>query len=176
MNDLHPDATGSAVAPGGNRAGSPDPASAMGVDISTSVRLVRDLTRLGERLQHVTSRRTGLSPADLSALAMLVEDVLGPAELARRLDVSTAAATGIVDRLEARGFVERRPIPGDRRRTGVHVTEQGRVSHSDLLRPMVDGLAALEEGWGANERAAVERYLAGAVEVIAQAVADVGSD
>lgn len=178
MNDVDPHATGNAVgrvADSGELQGErPDPALAMGVPISTPVRLVRDLTRLGAHLQHVTSRRTGLSPADLSALAILVDDVLGPAELARRLDLSTAAATGIVDRLEGHGFVERRAIPGDRRRTGVHITEQGRARHSEFLHGMVAGLTELADDLDERDLAVVERYLAGAVEVINRTVGEIG--
>jgi len=143
---------------------------AMGLEIEAPVRLVRELTRLGARLQHVTSRRTGLSPADLSALAILAEEVVGPAELARRLDVTTAAATGIVDRLVARGHVERRATEGDRRRTSLHITAGGVDAHREHLRRMVEGLTALDTEFTADELAVVERYLEGAAGVIRDAV------
>ena len=143
---------------------------AMGLEIEAPVRLVRELTRLGARLQHVTSRRTGLSPADLSALAVLAEEVVGPAELARRLDVTTAAATGIVDRLVARGHVERRATEGDRRRTALHITTGGLYAHREHLRRMVEGLTALDTEFTPEELLVVERYLEGAAGVIRDAV------
>ncbi len=142
----------------------------MGVELLTPTRLVRELTRLGVHLQHVSSRRTGLSPADLSALSILVRGVVGPADLARQLDVSTAAATGIVDRLSARGHVERRSIPDDRRRTALHITEAGREEHARSLRIMVEGLTALDGQFDAAETAVIERYLRGAIDVITEAV------
>lgn len=166
--DNRPTTSGS---PGGSHGGSPGGSAGTG----DAVRLVRELTRLGAHLQHVTSRHTGLSPADLSALAMLVDDVIGPAELARRLGLTTAAATGIVDRLEARGFVERRPTPGDRRRTGVHITHEGRTRHTDLLRPMVQRLFDLEASLDPDDRAAVVAFLAGATEVIAEEIDGLGT-
>lgn len=45
--------------------------------------------------------------------------------LADELDVSVASATGIVDRMEKKGVVERRRNDADRRVVEVHVTEQG---------------------------------------------------
>lgn len=143
---------------------------AMGLEIEAPVRLVRELTRLGARLQHVTSRRTGLSPADLSALDVLSEDVMGPAQLARSLDVTTAAATGIVDRLVARGHVERRATVGDRRRVDLHITAEGLDAHREHLRRMVEGLTALDAAFDADELSVVERYLEGASAVIRDAV------
>lgn len=143
---------------------------AMGLPIGTSVAKVRELTRLGVRMNHVSSRRSGLSPADLSAISILVRTVVGPAELARQLDVSTAAATGIVDRLVARDLVERRPIAGDRRRTALHITDKGRDKHARYLRTMVEGLESIEEDFTPEEIAVIERYLARAVDVISLAV------
>lgn len=148
-----------------------DTSVSMGLPIATPVVRVRELTRLGVRLQHVSSRRTGLSPADLSAVSILVREVVGPAALARKLDVSTAAATGIVDRLVARGVVERRPIPGDRRRTALHITDLGRIEYTRHLRVMVEGLSAIDDEFSAEELAVVARYLARAVAVIEEAVA-----
>lgn len=159
----------------GRAAGEPAASIGTGVDVLetdmvTPTGLVRDLARLGVRLQHVSSRRTGLSPADLSALSILVRGVVGPADLARQLDVSTAAATGIVDRLAARGHVERRPIPDDRRRTALHITDSGRDEHTRHLSFMVEGLTALEQEFDAAETAVIQRYLHGAIDVITRAV------
>ncbi|GGD10126.1 MarR family winged helix-turn-helix transcriptional regulator [Nocardioides daphniae] len=133
---------------------------------SGSLRAVREITRIGARLHHVLSRRTGLSTTDLTALELLSREMMGPAEMARHLDVSTAAATGVVDRLEARGHVERRPIPGDRRRTGVHITDAGRREAWVHLTPMFAALQANDAQFTEAERAVVERYLTGAVAAI----------
>lgn len=127
---------------------------------------LRELTRLAARVHHTVARRTGLSSADLSALDLLSRAVMGPAELARALDLTTAAATGIVDRLETRGHAERQPIPGDRRRTGVHITASGRVEAHRHLMPMFRGLQANDDAFTEEEREVVRRYLEGAVEAM----------
>ncbi|QCX26142.1 MarR family transcriptional regulator [Nocardioides jishulii] len=133
---------------------------------SGALRALREITRIGARLHHVLSRRTGLGPTDLTALELLSIEMMGPAELARHLDITTAAATGVVDRLEARGHVVRRPIPGDRRRTGVHITDAGRREAWLHLTPMFAALQANDAQFTEEERAVVERYLTGAANAI----------
>lgn len=53
-------------------------------------------------------------------------------KLADALDVSVASATGIVDRMEQRGLVERHQSPEDRRVILVHPTEAGLRVFSDI--------------------------------------------
>ncbi len=68
-----------------------------------------------------------LSLIHLNVVAVL--DVDGPVpmrSLAQTLDVSQASATGIVDRMEQRGLVERRRDDDDRRVVRVALTDQGR--------------------------------------------------
>jgi len=67
-----------------------------------------------------------LSLIHLNVLMLLRFD--GPttmSRLAETLDVSVASATGIIDRMEKKGVIERRRNEEDRRLVEVHVTEQG---------------------------------------------------
>ena len=67
------------------------------------------------------------------ALEWLAEGPLSLSQLADAVQVDAPYATLIVDTLEQRGLVERRPDPGDRRATLVEVTEQG-ASVLDAIR------------------------------------------
>jgi DNA-binding MarR family transcriptional regulator len=127
------------------------------------------------RLRHALVRRSGLSQTELVALEHLVAAPSTPGDLARLLEVSTAASTGVVDRLERRGHVERRPHPQDRRRTEVHMTEGGREEILGHLMPMLVALRELDAGLDDAERAVVERYLRGARAAFDQ-VSDGGPD
>lgn len=109
------------------------------------------------------ARRAGLSTSELHALRHLADQPMGPAALARTLGVTTAASSGVVDRLVAHGHAERVPHAGDGRRTEVHITDTGRAEVLGHLGPMFRSLAELEATMTAEERSAVERYLAGAV-------------
>lgn len=136
-------------------------------DPPATMQALRDLVRASVALRQAVVRRSGLTETELVALEHLTLGAAGPAELARRLDVSTAASTGIVDRLEARGHIRRQPHGVDRRRTEVHLTDSGRAEVLSHLRPMLASLRALDEQFDAAERAVVERYLRGATAAFA---------
>ncbi|PKH38268.1 DNA-binding transcriptional regulator, MarR family [Nocardioides alpinus] len=127
---------------------------------------LRDLVAAGGRVNHVVSRRAGLSETELVTLEHLSREQIGPAEVARRLEVSTAAATGIVDRLVARGHVERRPHDLDRRRTDLHITDSGRGEVVGHLMPMFVALDRHDASFTEEEKVIVERYLRGATQAI----------
>ena len=139
---------------------------------TSSLLALRDLMTAGARINHVVARRAGLSESELVTLEHLSREQIGPAEVARRLEVSTAAATGIVDRLVARGHVERQPHPGDRRRTELVLTDSGRSETVGHLMPMFVALDRLDRGFSADERVVVERYLAGAVKALEQVLGE----
>jgi DNA-binding MarR family transcriptional regulator len=128
-----------------------------------SLMALREAIERGGRLRHVIARRAGLSESDLVAMEHLMREPLGPGELARILDVSTAASTGLVDRLAQRGHVQRHPHALDRRRTQVEVTASGREEVLAHLLPMFVSLDRLDKSFTEEERAVVERYLRGVV-------------
>ena len=129
---------------------------------------LRDLVAAGSRVTHVVARRAGLSETELVTLEHLSREQIGPAEVARRLEVSTAAATGIVDRLVSRGHVERRPHEVDRRRTDLHITDSGRGEIVGHLMPMFAALDRHDAAFSAEEKEVVERYLRGATRAFEQ--------
>jgi DNA-binding MarR family transcriptional regulator len=137
---------------------------------------LRELIAVGGRVNHVVSRRAGLSETELVTLEHLSREQIGPAEVARRLEVSTAAATGIVDRLVSRGHVERRPHGLDRRRTELHITDSGRGEIIGHLMPMFRALDRHDAGFTDEEKAVVERYLRGATEAFEQVLGPLAAD
>ena len=67
-----------------------------------------------------------ITPAYLRALRVLGRHgVMRLSELSDHLRIAPRSATEVVDALEARGLVQRRPDPGDRRAILVEVTEHG---------------------------------------------------
>src|SRR6266508_5969363 len=65
--------------------------------------------------------------------------------LAEILEVSVASATGIVDRMEKRGFIERRHDEEDRRDVLVHMTQAGRDVFTSIEERRRLGLGKLLE-------------------------------
>ena len=105
------------------------------------------------------ARRTGLSESELHSLRHLLGGPLGPNDLARTLGVTSAASSGIVDRLEARGHVSRQPHPTDKRRTVVAISASGRTEVLSQMRPMFEALVAADAKLTDQQRTVVEGYL-----------------
>ena len=145
----------------------PASAFAAGWQQTPSLLALRRVADLGGEVRRAVARAAGLSDSEMRALEHLVGEALGPAEVARRLGLTTAAATGIVDRLVARGHVERHPRVDDRRRTDVEVTPSGREEVLAHLLPMFRALQQLDASFTDEERAVVTRYLEGAAEAFA---------
>jgi len=80
-----------------------------------------------ERLSAFRSFLVGsLSLVHIHVLTILeIQGPLSMSRLAEELDVSVASATGIVNRMEERGLVERRHGESDRRIVSVHPTRAG---------------------------------------------------
>ena len=77
--------------------------------------------------------RLGISMTQLHVMHMLDRHgELPMSHLAEMLDVSLSAATGLVDRVEERGFVERIRVPNDRRIVLVRITTAGRQMLDDV--------------------------------------------
>ena len=80
-----------------------------------------------------TWHRHALSLVHLNVLTALeAEGPLAMRRLAEAMDVSDASATGIIDRMEKRGLVERRHGTGDRRQVLVHATDAGEQVFRDM--------------------------------------------
>ena len=99
------------------------------------------------------------SESELHSLRHLLAGPLGPNDLARTLGVTSAASSGIVDRLESRGHVSRQAHPTDKRRTVVVISDSGRTEVMAELRPMFEGLVAADARLSDEDRQAVDAYL-----------------
>jgi DNA-binding MarR family transcriptional regulator len=76
----------------------------------------------------------GRGSGRVKALLWLTEGPLSLSELAEAVRVDAPYATLIVDNLEERGLVERRPDPADRRRKLVALTPEGKEAAQRALR------------------------------------------
>jgi DNA-binding MarR family transcriptional regulator len=82
-------------------------------------------------------RRSGVSFTNFHIVSLLERHGEMPmSRLADMLDVSDSNASGLVDRLEERAYVERIRVPDDRRVVHVRTTEAGRqmLAEADVLK------------------------------------------
>lgn len=82
----------------------------------------------------------GLTPIQSMVMTSLEEqDQITSIALGRRVELDSATLTGILDRLEARGLIERRRHPHDRRSVRVHLTSEGREIGKKAVTLMTSG-------------------------------------
>ncbi|MET7436368.1 MarR family winged helix-turn-helix transcriptional regulator [Streptomyces sp. NPDC004082] len=99
-----------------------------------------------------------LTGAQARLLSLLTLEPLPMRRLAQKLRCEPSNVTGIVDRLEARGLVERRPDPADRRVKLAAPTEEGRrIARS--LRDSLDFAREPLAGLSHEERLSLRELL-----------------
>lgn len=96
------------------------------------------LTETSRLLRKLIDRRLhplGLTRAQWSVLAILSNrDGLSQSQLAEMLEIEKTTTGRLIDHLEKNRWIERRPIPGDRRLWGVYLTEQARPLIAEVER------------------------------------------
>jgi len=99
-----------------------------------------------------TWHRHSLSLVHLNVLTTLeFEGPMAMKRLAEAMDVSDASATGIVDRMEKRGLVERRHGTEDRRVVKVQLTAAGSKVFTDMAAKRREMLGAILKELSAQE-------------------------
>jgi MarR family transcriptional regulator, organic hydroperoxide resistance regulator len=118
-------------------------------------------------LNHHLARWTGLPTSDANALGQVVwaaesGSPVSPAQLARRLGMTTGATTLLLDRLdrlERAGLVERSKESADRRRVTLRPTADGRASARAFLAFAGTEVADTLDRASAAELATVAAFL-----------------
>lgn len=133
-----------------------DPLTLEVVDLIGSV-----VARYHEEYEDAAAEHS-LTGAQARLLSLLSLEPLPMRRLAQQLKCEPSNVTGIVDRLEARGLVERRPDPTDRRVKLAAPTEEGRqVARSlrESLRFAREPLAGLSREERVSLRELLQRML-----------------
>jgi DNA-binding MarR family transcriptional regulator len=112
-------------------------------------------------LGHAISRRflhalepLELHPREFAVLrAVKTNDGQSQQTLAERLHIPPSRIVAIVDELESRGLVERRPDPSDRRVWTIHLTRRGQTLLDDAFNLVVQHERAISHALSAKERA-----------------------
>ena len=117
--------------------------------------LIDALVQLSFQVQAVLARAASahdLSLVQLRLLGVLRDHEPGTLELARHLGLDKSSVTGLVDRAERRGLVQRRPAAQDGRAIRVSATARGRQLTAEVavevereIRALTAGLSAMEQ-------------------------------
>ncbi|MBK8754470.1 MAG: MarR family transcriptional regulator [Candidatus Competibacteraceae bacterium] len=114
--------------------------------LTDSARLLRKL--IDRRLQPL-----GLSRAQWSVLAILSNhEGLSQSQISDELEIEKSTVGRLIDQIEKSGWIERRPIPGDRRLWGVHLTDQARELIADVESVILQTRTEMLRGLSAKQQ------------------------
>lgn len=134
--------------------------------------LGRELSAAVVLFHQAVAERMGLNATDFKCLDVLAQRGPLPAgHLAEILGLTGGAITGVIDRLEAAGFVQRERDPGDRRR--VIIKPCGSQAYAKALVPIFASLQQAMEEELANRYSpemlsAIEDFLQRTIRVLRQ--------
>jgi DNA-binding MarR family transcriptional regulator len=84
------------------------------------------------------------------------EEYLTMSDIAKKMSHSTAAATGLVDRLEKLGYVERTHAAEDRRKIMVRITTKGEELVAKMRKEIASDLASIMASLDEDQTDSVE--------------------
>ncbi len=142
--------------------------------------LIDDLQQAGRRLSLATilfhqavADRLGLNPTDHKCIDLLASAGSTTAgELAEATGLTTGAITGVIDRLEAAGFVRREDDPSDRRRVIIRVIPGRYRDIARLFEPFGKAVAELGARYSARELATIVDFMTRSGLVLREATLD----
>ena len=129
-----------------------------GADVSLWVRLLESHNLMLAEVRKRLASRATMPRFDLLA-NLAREEGQTLAALSRRMLVTAGNLTGLVDRAERDGMVERRADPRDRRLSRVYLTARGRALVLDLLPTHAAHVGELLGNLDAGERRELRRLL-----------------
>jgi len=109
---------------------------------------IRRLMQAGEHYTKELNKVYNVSAAQINCLIALRENgPLSPSQIAWHVMVNSSTVTGIIDRLEKKGLVQRLRVSHDRRVITVELTKNGKILAENAPPPIqhkiIDGLNKL---------------------------------
>lgn len=121
---------------------------------------VQQLTVRQQRFERSLAKRLDLDAAGLEVVDRLISS--GPAtptDLAHRVEISTAAMTLVLNRLEDRGHISRERHPSDGRKLIVTVSDAASADAERMVAPLIDEVERVIAAMSERERDVVSRFL-----------------
>lgn len=112
-----------------------DPRQGLTADIG---RAIQRYQRSVQAFDDAAGRRLGVGPADLRCLDWLTDGPMTAGQLSTATGLRPAATTALLDRLEAKGLVERYRGDRDRRTVLVRMTPAGVSRIGAIYQPLVE--------------------------------------
>ena len=127
---------------------------------------VRQFQRATDEVDEIVTRLLGINRTDARCLDVLDEHGrMTAGELAARSGLTSGAITGVLDRLERAGYVQRTRDDADRRRVLVETTEKAQAATGRYYGPLAAAGAPLIAEISDADLAAFVRFLRAANEM-----------
>jgi DNA-binding MarR family transcriptional regulator len=134
--------------------------------VRRATELIREFLDVSEEFEAHVGRELTVNPTDLQAMQHLImSGPLGPTDLSRRLGISTAATTAVVDRLVAVGHASRTQHPTDRRGVVIVPNPASVQRAMSTLLPMIMGIDGVLDEFDEDDQAVITAYLERVLEV-----------
>jgi DNA-binding MarR family transcriptional regulator len=130
--------------------------------VSEPLELAAGLVRLSFLVQAIyseTCTRLGITPAQAKLMCVIRDRDMGMAELASILRLEKSSLSGLIDRIEQRGHLHRKPSPADRRAVNVTLTPRGRHLAEEFHREVSRRLSDTVRHLSTPERARFARLI-----------------
>lgn len=124
---------------------------------------LRQLLQAYDDLTVERRRRLGLNANEEMVLRLIGQGTLAPADLSRRMGMTTAGMSNMLDRLEADGLLRREPHETDKRRVLLALSKRGFRAQLEL-EAVHDAVAELAVQRGVHETVAT--FLADAARLV----------
>lgn len=146
--------------------------------------LIAELQKLGEMVSteaalfhQKAAEKYGLGLTDMKALSVLhSEGSMAAGRIAERLALTTGAVTNLVDRLEARGIVERVADPNDRRKVIVSVNDAVLANGPNHYQSMGDSFARLHKSYTTGQLEFLVEYHRAELDLTRKEIARLAAD
>ncbi len=154
------------------------PSSSRGAIEAALERALRETSARSVLFSQAVADRVGMNPTDLESLDILARN--GPmtaGRLAEMTGLTTGAITGLVDRLERRGYARREPHPTDRRSVMVKpLVENAERDLGPAYVTMSEAMDELMSRYDDEELATILDFMTRAATITTEQIARLRSD
>lgn len=139
----------------------------MGDRYLKSIRLLAECMQGFERLSGEHVRQCGLTHAQFDIVATLGNtEGMSYKELGDKTLITKGTLTGVIERLEHKGLVERERSLDDKRSWFIRLTPRGEQLFLDTFPTVTSRVGAVFSGYSEDDFAALEKTLSGLKQVI----------
>lgn len=135
------------------------------VDKDALLRITQGLRRVDVgtyALRIRLAEKLGIGTIDINAMAFVGEvDGMTPKALGNILNITTGSVTAMVDRLESKGFMVRKPNPSDRRSVLLHLSPAGTHAMQWATEHFAEAAAAVLHESPEGSMADIAQFLEG---------------